>query len=80
VENREHARLDAERETGSAERPTHVVEGAEAGSSTPTSRRTSLRRCIPSSILPQRTDEERNAAMAGFIADLKVVAKLLAQI
>jgi uracil-DNA glycosylase len=34
----------------------------------------------PSSILRQRTDEERNAAMADFIADLKVVAKLLAPV
>ena len=33
----------------------------------------------PSSILRQRTDEERNAAMADFVADLEVVAKLLAQ-
>jgi uracil-DNA glycosylase len=33
----------------------------------------------PSSILRQRTDEERAAAMADFVADLKVVAKLLAQ-
>jgi uracil-DNA glycosylase family protein len=33
----------------------------------------------PSSILRQRTDEERTAAMADFVADLKVVAKLLAQ-
>lgn len=32
----------------------------------------------PSSILRQRTDEERAAAMSDFIADLKVVAKLLA--
>ena len=31
----------------------------------------------PSSILRQRTDEEREAAMADFVADLKVVAKLL---
>jgi uracil-DNA glycosylase family protein len=31
----------------------------------------------PSSILRQRTEEERDAAMADFIADLKVVAKLL---
>ena len=34
----------------------------------------------PSSILRQRTDEERNAAMAEFIADLKIVAKLVAQV
>jgi uracil-DNA glycosylase len=34
----------------------------------------------PSSILRQRTEEERDAAMADFIADLKVVAKLLPQI
>ena len=34
----------------------------------------------PSSILRQRTDEERDAAMADFVADLKVVAKLLAQV
>ena len=33
----------------------------------------------PSSILRQRTDEERVEAMSDFIADLKVVAKLLAQ-
>jgi uracil-DNA glycosylase family protein len=33
----------------------------------------------PSSILRQRTDEERNAAMADFVADLKIVARLLAQ-
>jgi DNA polymerase len=33
----------------------------------------------PSSILRQRTDEERAAAMADFVADLKVVARLLAQ-
>jgi uracil-DNA glycosylase family protein len=33
----------------------------------------------PSSILRQRTDEERAAAMSDFVADLKVVAKLLAQ-
>jgi len=33
----------------------------------------------PSSILRQRTDEERVAAMADFVADLKIVAKLLAQ-
>ena len=33
----------------------------------------------PSSILRQRTDEERIAAMADFVADLKIVAKLLAQ-
>ena len=33
----------------------------------------------PSSILRQRTDEERAAAMADFVADLKIVAKLLAQ-
>ena len=33
----------------------------------------------PSSILRKRTDEERAAAMADFVADLKVVAKLLAQ-
>jgi len=33
----------------------------------------------PSSILRQRTDEERVAAMADFVADLKVVAELLAQ-
>ena len=32
----------------------------------------------PSSILRQRTDEERTAAMADFVADLKVVAKILA--
>jgi len=32
----------------------------------------------PSSILRQRTDEERVAAMADFVADLKIVAKLLA--
>jgi uracil-DNA glycosylase len=32
----------------------------------------------PSSILRQETDEERAAAMADFVADLKVVAKLLA--
>jgi uracil-DNA glycosylase len=31
----------------------------------------------PSSILRQETDEERAAAMEGFVADLKVVAKLL---
>jgi uracil-DNA glycosylase family protein len=31
----------------------------------------------PSSILRQRTEEERDSAMADFIADLKVVAKLL---
>jgi len=34
----------------------------------------------PSSILRQRTDEERNAAMAEFIADLKIVARLVAQV
>ena len=34
----------------------------------------------PSSILRQRTDEERTAAMADFVADLRMVAKLLAQI
>jgi DNA polymerase len=33
----------------------------------------------PSSILRQRTDEGRVAAMADFVADLKIVAKLLAQ-
>ena len=33
----------------------------------------------PSSILRQRTDEERTAAMDDFVADLKVVAKILAQ-
>jgi uracil-DNA glycosylase len=33
----------------------------------------------PSSILRQRTDEERVAAMSDFVADLKIVAKLLAQ-
>lgn len=33
----------------------------------------------PSSILRQRTDEERDTAMADFVADLEVVAKLLAQ-
>jgi DNA polymerase len=33
----------------------------------------------PSSILRQRTDEERNAAMAEFVADLKIVARLLPQ-
>jgi DNA polymerase len=33
----------------------------------------------PSSILRQRTDEERVEAMADFVADLKIVAKLLAQ-
>ncbi len=33
----------------------------------------------PSSILRQRTDDERAVAMADFVADLKVVAKLLAQ-
>jgi uracil-DNA glycosylase len=33
----------------------------------------------PSSILRQRTDEERVVAMADFVADLKVVAELLAQ-
>jgi uracil-DNA glycosylase family protein len=33
----------------------------------------------PSSILRQRTDEERAEAMSDFVADLKVVAKLLAQ-
>jgi uracil-DNA glycosylase family protein len=33
----------------------------------------------PSSILRQRTDAERVAAMADFVADLKIVAKLLAQ-
>ena len=32
----------------------------------------------PSSILRQETEEERAAAMAAFVADLKVVAKLLA--
>jgi len=31
----------------------------------------------PSSILRQRTDEERATAMADFVADLKVVAKLI---
>jgi uracil-DNA glycosylase len=31
----------------------------------------------PSSILRQETDEDREAAMRDFIADLKVVAKLL---
>jgi uracil-DNA glycosylase len=33
----------------------------------------------PSSILRQRTDEERETAMADFVADLRVVAKLLAR-
>jgi len=33
----------------------------------------------PSSILRQRTDEERAAAMADFVADLKIVAKLMSQ-
>jgi hypothetical protein len=33
----------------------------------------------PSSILRQRTDEELVAAMVDFVADLKIVAKLLAQ-
>jgi uracil-DNA glycosylase family protein len=33
----------------------------------------------PSSILRQRTDEERAAAMADFVADLKVVAKFVAE-
>src|SRR4051794_9699890 len=33
----------------------------------------------PSSILRQRTDEERDAAMADFVADLKIVARLQAQ-
>ena len=33
----------------------------------------------PSSILRQRTDEERSVALADFVADLKIVAKLLAQ-
>jgi len=33
----------------------------------------------PSSILRQRTDEERSAAMADFIADLKVVAQLMSR-
>ena len=33
----------------------------------------------PSSILRQRTDEERAAAMADFVADLKIVAKLTGQ-
>jgi len=33
----------------------------------------------PSSILRQRTDEERRQAMAEFVADLQVVAKLLAK-
>jgi uracil-DNA glycosylase len=33
----------------------------------------------PSSILRQRTDEERAAAMAAFIADLEVVAELMAR-
>ena len=33
----------------------------------------------PSSILRQRTDEERGAAMADFVSDLRVVAKLLAE-
>jgi uracil-DNA glycosylase len=33
----------------------------------------------PSSILRQRTDEERAAAMAAFIADLEVVAQLMAR-
>jgi uracil-DNA glycosylase family protein len=33
----------------------------------------------PSSILRQETDEDRQAAMAEFVADLKVVAKLLAR-
>jgi uracil-DNA glycosylase len=33
----------------------------------------------PSSILRQRTDEERAAAMADFIADLEVVAELMAR-
>jgi DNA polymerase len=33
----------------------------------------------PSSILRQRTDEERAAAMADFVSDLRVVAKLLAE-
>src|SRR4029079_6106466 len=33
----------------------------------------------PSSILRQRTDEERAAAMADFVADLKIVAKLMGQ-
>ncbi len=31
----------------------------------------------PSSILRSRTDEERRAAMAGFVEDLKIVAKVL---
>jgi uracil-DNA glycosylase len=31
----------------------------------------------PSSILRQETEEDRRAAMAQFVADLKVVAKLL---
>ena len=34
----------------------------------------------PSSILRQRTEEERDAAMADFVADLTVVAKLLAEV
>jgi uracil-DNA glycosylase len=34
----------------------------------------------PSSILRQRTDEERAAAMADFIADLEVVAELMARL
>jgi len=34
----------------------------------------------PSSILRQRTDEERAAAMADFVADLKIVAKLMAKV
>jgi uracil-DNA glycosylase family protein len=34
----------------------------------------------PSSILRQRTDEERQAAMDDFVADLRVVAELLAQV
>jgi DNA polymerase len=33
----------------------------------------------PSSILRQRTDDERQAAMDDFVADLRVVAKLLAR-
>jgi hypothetical protein len=33
----------------------------------------------PSSILRQRTDKERAAAMADFVSDLRVVAKLLAE-
>ena len=33
----------------------------------------------PSSILRQRTDEERAAAMADFVSDLRVVGNLLAE-